>query len=498
MQHFYQKKVLALSLVLSCPLLCSAGLFADLNSVVMSNSTAPQTLHTNDRSAIFGGSFEMRVPVNNINIATFNPPRFDAGCNGINLSLGSFSFINKDQIIKDLKQIAAGSSALLFKAAIDAISPNLSKLMDYFHDQLMKLNRFFGNTCQAASMLANGAKAQIKDVVNADGLFGAQQKNVVQDSSDSVDKVQANGSSAVTGMSGYAPLAGNVNMKAIVKSQATARWGGPGLPNSDGTPDDPSDPTSLNNSILISMMGFETGGTACQNQDLSGNPQAAATTAAFANAISCKGNSTIRLKHLIDGGGDGSTDSATPLLRWVCTNPSGSVSGGIDPQICTSMQQKTWNYPGIKGFVNNALFGVPDSANINNGNIDANSIVGLMNAGQFRNLTSTQKQFLNASGIKPKLLFKSPNSDVRTYVAVKLSEYVTQCMSARIGMMIWQGANSMTTGHTYEITEEAKANIAILEKDWKKENDLCRNSKTIVDAMNQIEVMTRLIGSDKK
>ncbi len=60
-----------------------AGLFADLNSVVMSNATTPKTLKTGDRSALFGGAVDMRVPITSINVVTFNPPSFDAGCGAV-------------------------------------------------------------------------------------------------------------------------------------------------------------------------------------------------------------------------------------------------------------------------------------------------------------------------------------------------------------------------------------------------------------------------------
>ena len=64
-----------------------------------------------------GGSLYMRTPVRNYPLASITPPSFRAGCGGIDLYAGSFSFINKDQFVALLRNI--GNNAI--GAAVDYI-----------------------------------------------------------------------------------------------------------------------------------------------------------------------------------------------------------------------------------------------------------------------------------------------------------------------------------------------------------------------------------------
>ena len=57
-----------------------------------------------------GGGFSARAPIRNFNLASVQAPSIRAGCGGIDLYAGGFSFINATQLITMLKNI--GSSAL--------------------------------------------------------------------------------------------------------------------------------------------------------------------------------------------------------------------------------------------------------------------------------------------------------------------------------------------------------------------------------------------------
>lgn len=67
------KKILAATFIALTPGLASAGIFADLGSMVMSNTTAPGTLSTKDRTGVFMGGFAMRTPIQPVNLVTFDP-----------------------------------------------------------------------------------------------------------------------------------------------------------------------------------------------------------------------------------------------------------------------------------------------------------------------------------------------------------------------------------------------------------------------------------------
>lgn len=102
-----------------------------------------------------GGSMSVRVPIKSISIASFDPPRIDAGCGGIDLFKGSFSFINTDEIVSLLRSIAQNAVGLLFQLAIQAVSQPISTLLNHFSDKIQQMNQMLRNTCEAANKLVS-------------------------------------------------------------------------------------------------------------------------------------------------------------------------------------------------------------------------------------------------------------------------------------------------------------------------------------------------------
>ena len=70
------------------------------------NVTGPSAYQGQTMNLYTGGSLYMRTPVKNYQLATISPPGFKAGCGGIDLFAGSFSFINKEQLTALLRNIA--------------------------------------------------------------------------------------------------------------------------------------------------------------------------------------------------------------------------------------------------------------------------------------------------------------------------------------------------------------------------------------------------------
>jgi len=97
-----------------------------------------------------GGSLYMRTPVKNYQLATVAPPAFKAGCGGIDLFAGSFSFINKEQLTALMRNIANNAVGYAFMMAVKSISPDLADLIQYLQDQISKVNNLNINSCQAA------------------------------------------------------------------------------------------------------------------------------------------------------------------------------------------------------------------------------------------------------------------------------------------------------------------------------------------------------------
>lgn len=301
-KHFFAAVLLAI-----VPAFAFAGIFADLNSMVMSNTTAAGTMTTKDRVGVFMGGFSMRTPISAVNLITFDPPRIDAGCGGIDLFGGSFSFVNGQQLITIFREVAADAAGLAFKAAIKAISPSLDALITEFQTLLQNLNNLAKNSCQMAHMIVDPAQAALSDAVNGSGTVSSTNSGLFSDDFSTLTSYLSNANSYLKNVSANNPTAGNGLAKTVVASGATSIMGLAGLSNVDGSSDDATNPNSLNNEILYGLLGYHIDAVPCSDQNAAGT--AATTSTPSGNTlgqVTCSGPATITLDDIVKGGGTGS------------------------------------------------------------------------------------------------------------------------------------------------------------------------------------------------
>lgn len=115
----------------------------------MSNSTSAKAFQTNTRSVFSGGSFSVKNRIFNGNLVSFSPPSFKASCRGIDMFMGSFSFINADELIMLFRSIAANALGFLFKVALMVVSPAISEIMQKFSDIVREINKLVSDSCNA-------------------------------------------------------------------------------------------------------------------------------------------------------------------------------------------------------------------------------------------------------------------------------------------------------------------------------------------------------------
>lgn len=484
--------------VLSAPLLCHAGIMADMNKMFMSNTTAPGTISTKDRVGSFGGSFSMRAPIRSVNVVAFDAPRLNAGCGGIDLYGGSFSFINSQQLVQIFRSVASNAAGLAFKAAIKAISPSLDALISEFQTLMQNMNNLAKNSCQLAHVIVDPAEKAIANALDGDGAVGTVQKNMFTDSMASLTGYLADANNMFKKAGEVTPKLGNQAMKGIISSGASVTLGLAGLVNIDGSTDDASNPNSLNNRLLISVTGYEVSGLPCSNTNANGQPNTSqAVSTNNLGTIACTGVATITLDDLFKGGGTGSINPSLPLTLYECLNPSGSgtPNGGFDPQICTQMKSSPFHYAGVLGWVNTMLFGSPDPSNA----ISADSIVGKFNSGASFKFSTGQAQFINQSGL-PLTLFltKTSNPNERIAIAQKLGGHAGNCVTALLGNAIYKAANNIQNNGGYILNEDSKKRIDQMRTDYLAKQDLCHNSKIVLETAQQINEGIRIRSASAK
>ena len=110
----------------------SGGLQSELNELFgnMSNYTQPGVYESTRRGVLAGGGAQIRSRRMNIQLIAFEPPNIKAGCGGIDIFLGSFSYINLDQFISFLRAIAANAAGYAFQMALKVSCTICSNVMD--------------------------------------------------------------------------------------------------------------------------------------------------------------------------------------------------------------------------------------------------------------------------------------------------------------------------------------------------------------------------------
>jgi len=160
MNALYRKILFSLVLALGLPLAARADLQQQLNSMFgdMSNYTPPGVFEAQRRGVISGGSFVNRSRIMEENLVGFVPPSYSAGCAGIDLNGGSFSFINGDQFVQLLRSIAANAKGYAFQIALDAMCGTCMSQIETLQKKIQQFNQYFSNSCQLAKGIVTDAK----------------------------------------------------------------------------------------------------------------------------------------------------------------------------------------------------------------------------------------------------------------------------------------------------------------------------------------------------
>lgn len=441
----------------------------------------------------------MRTPIQAINVVAFDPPRLEAGCGGIDLYGGSFTFINSQQLVALLRQVASNAVGLAFKAAIDAINPSLGKLITEFQTLLQQMNNLAKNSCSLAHLVVDPFESKIHDAVNGTGSVGGTSMGWFSDTSAALTSYLQDANAYMRRNAAINPKAGNGNVKALLASGTSGVMGMAGIANVDGSADDATDPNSLNNRIIISFLGYEISGVPCGKSNEAGVANTTAPTGKVdastpdISKLTCAGGPTLTLDDLIKGGGIGSTRPTKPLTLYRCVNPAGAGAGGIgfDPQVCTQMQKADFNYSGIQGWVNVNLFGNPDGVSAT-----PTSIVGRFNSGSSVTFTpgSAQALFIQQSGVPLlALMTRTQNPAYRVAIAQRLSGFIADCVAARLGEAIYKASSGLEDANDgYKLSADAKKNIEILRQDYLAKQNACLADRRVLDLITEINEGTRL------
>lgn len=130
------------------------GFFNDAGGAA--NVTGPSAYQGQSAGYYSLGNVWTRFPQKSVSPFSLQLPNARAGCGGIDLFSGSFSFINASEIVAMLKATANNALGFAFKLAIDSVSPEIGKVMDELSQKAQLLNQMNISSCETAQALVGG------------------------------------------------------------------------------------------------------------------------------------------------------------------------------------------------------------------------------------------------------------------------------------------------------------------------------------------------------
>ena len=125
------------------------------------NISSPAVLQGQTMNYGTGGSLFMRTPRSQYNIASITMPSASAGCGGIDLYMGGFGFINKDQFVSMMKNIGSAALGYGFKLALQNLCPTCDNVMQALQSTAQQINRMNIDSCEAAKGIVNAATSTL-------------------------------------------------------------------------------------------------------------------------------------------------------------------------------------------------------------------------------------------------------------------------------------------------------------------------------------------------
>ncbi|QKM57760.1 conjugal transfer protein TraH [Burkholderia glumae] len=193
----------------------------------MGNVSSPRALQGQTMNMYSGGSVFMRTPHKTYQLASVTAPSWGAGCGGIDLFTGGFSFINKEQFVALLRNIGSNALGYAFKLALQNLCPTCDNVMQSLQAIAKDINRMNVDSCQAAEGVVNAVtpvswKKEQANLADTIGPF----KNLYSDMTDAWTNTGNNANQAAqtinTATSSDPSLAakapyGNVTWQALLK-----------------------------------------------------------------------------------------------------------------------------------------------------------------------------------------------------------------------------------------------------------------------------------------
>lgn len=411
----------------------NAGFNGELDA--MWNTTQAQAYSNGQGMGIFGGSASIRTPVRTFNLISFDPPRMEYGCAGIDVQFGSFSMLNGEQIKTLTRAVVQSASVYLVHLAIASLCKECENQLSKFMKMVQDLSSSAKNTCTLGKQLGSiisgdvGATAAAKSgesTLAAVEAAAAVAKGTLTDNFSSWWDQYSKGSTSQRGNSENDSTAyGNLLTNSMVttggfKYMNTQTLGG--------------DAGAM--SLLMSVFGTEVIATADQlSAGVNNGTGAQSQTTSSASSVPDRDlhQSLIRLSAIRNG----AIEASPPLVR-VCRE-----FDATKPKTCQKIDQKPMVFPGVYSYVLEMVAGKQPSANGVFIGVQDGSIAKQIQQG--KSLSPTQLTFLRAFSINGGILLaEASGTSGSTYESMveRIVNLMADEMTVAIGRAMVRSVNA--------------------------------------------------------
>lgn len=159
------KKHLLKTTVLFCASFFSFGIYADTNSDLgnfftnlgyANNVTASHAYQSQEGGYYSGGSLFLRSPSRDLQLAHIQLPSLNAGCGGIDMYTGGFSFVKGQNLVDFAKNIMTDSAPYAFQLAMETYAPQLNSVFSKLQYWAQQMNQNNLTSCEAAQNIVGG------------------------------------------------------------------------------------------------------------------------------------------------------------------------------------------------------------------------------------------------------------------------------------------------------------------------------------------------------
>jgi conjugative transfer pilus assembly protein TraH len=150
-------KVIVLFQAFICPLAMAKideDLVSFFNEMGASANISTADVYMGQKAGyVTGGGVTIRNRSVNLQPMTVSLPTFNAGCGGIDIYTGGFSFVDSKQLISTLKSIGSESVSYAFLLGLETVSPQIANTMKQLQTWANTINAKNINSCEVATQL---------------------------------------------------------------------------------------------------------------------------------------------------------------------------------------------------------------------------------------------------------------------------------------------------------------------------------------------------------